>query len=225
MKAFDGDQLLGGYNFDRELVHWLRGRLNAKGRTVVFDENNAEDRSRLLRLLRLAEQCKINLSRAADENSMIDFRGRGIVADINGRDVPFNERLSRQQFRAIVQPYLDRTVECCRRALKKASADPTELDEILLVGGSTNGPWVSEAMKAAFPKANPRLFYPDLCVGAGTPIHAKMVLPPVIRGDQYKLLLERRNGCSRHGPRCRASHQRGRHPPRGRSVCIDPRVR
>lgn len=190
MRAFDGDHLLGGYNFDRELVQWVRERLEHHGRKVVFDESDPEDRGRLSRLLRVAEQVKLALAQAPDDNRMIDFRARGVVRDTDGRDVLINERLSRREFKRLIQRYLERSIACCRRTLEKAKVDSSELDEVLLVGGSTYGPWIAESVREAFPDATPRLFHPDLCVGAGAAIHAKMALPPLVLQGQYKLLLD-----------------------------------
>ncbi len=190
MRAFDGDHLLGGYNFDRELVHWLRKRIAARGRRISLDEDDPVDRGRLAQLLRLAENVKIALSQAATDTTMVDFRVRGILVDTDGKDVQVNERLSRAEFVQMIKPSLDRTLECCRQALQKAKVKPEEVDEILLVGGSTYGPWVKTAMMSAFPSAEPKLFQPDLCVGAGAAIHAKMILPPLIREGKYKLLLD-----------------------------------
>ncbi len=190
MRAFDGDHLLGGYNFDRELVHWVRQRLAAQGRQIELDESEPADRGRLMRLLRLAEKVKIALAEAGSDTAPVDFRCRDILVDANGKPVQVNERITREQFVALIQPYLDRTVECCQRVLAKAGVNVTDLDEVLLVGGSTYAPWVKATLKKAFPQTNPKLFYPDLCVGAGAAIHAKMVLPTQVRGDRFKLQLD-----------------------------------
>ncbi|MBI4602180.1 MAG: Hsp70 family protein [Planctomycetes bacterium] len=190
VRAFDGDSLLGGYNFDRELVHWLRTRLEARGRAVSFDETRPEDRARLARLLRLAEGVKIALAKAPSSDAPVEFRVRGVLVDASGREVQANERLSRAELVRMIQPYIDRTLECSRRALEKAKVGPSDVDEVLLVGGSTYGPWISESVAAAFPGSRPKLFFPDLCVGAGAAIHAKMVLPPVVEAPGCKVLLE-----------------------------------
>jgi len=190
MRAFGGDHLLGGYNFDRELVHWLRQRLAAQGRRIVLDENEPADRGRLSRLLRLAEQVKIALAGARSSTVPIDFRCRDVLVDVEGKPVQVNERITRDQFVELIQPCLDRTIECCRRVLTKAGVDASTVDEVLLVGGSTAGPWVAEAIQRAFPDARPKLFHPDLCVGAGAAIHARMTLPPEVRTDGFKLVLD-----------------------------------
>jgi molecular chaperone DnaK (HSP70) len=190
MRAFDGDHLLGGYNFDRELLHWVRQQLQVRGRNIVLDENDAMDRGRLIRLLRIAEQVKIDLAKAPSDATMVEFRARDVLRDTDGRDVAVNERLSRSQFVELIQPYLARTVEACKRALQKAHVGADDLDEVLLVGGSTWAPWVASAVSAAFPRATPRLFYPDLCVGAGAAIHAKLVLPSLVEAAGFRIVLD-----------------------------------
>ena len=189
-RAFDGDHLLGGYNFDRQLVQWLLTRLAARGRQTAFDSDDLDDRSRLSRLLRAAEQVKLALAAAPDDATPVDFRIRGILRDVGGADIPANERICRAEFVKLIQPYLDRTIAACRSALAKAGAAVEDLDELLLVGGSSYGPWVSAALRQAFPHVAPRLFSPDLCVGAGAAIHGKMVLPSLVAASNYSLLLD-----------------------------------
>ncbi len=190
IRAFDGNHLLGGYNFDRELAHWIRERLAERGRQIKLDENDPQDRGRLARLLRLAESVKIKLAGAHTDTEMIDVRARDILVDTRGLPVQINERISREQFVKLIEAHLADVLECCKRTLAKARIQPTDLHEILLVGGSSYGPWVVESLKSAFPQASPKLFNPDLCVGAGAAIHAKMVLPPVVESAIYRVTLD-----------------------------------
>jgi molecular chaperone DnaK (HSP70) len=195
MRAFDGDPLLGGYNFDRELVHWIRGQLERRGRRIELDEKSAVDRGRLMRLLRLAERVKIDLANARTDQVPVEVRARDVLVDTEGRPVQINERISREQFVALIQHHIDHAVGCCTRVLEKAKMNADEIHEILLVGGSSYGPWVREALMRAFPGREPRLFNPDLCVGAGAAIHARMVLPPMVSGERYTLSLDVPESC------------------------------
>ncbi|MDP8223912.1 MAG: Hsp70 family protein [Candidatus Lernaella stagnicola] len=190
MKAFDGDHLLGGYNFDRELVHWLRQRLQRQEREVLFDEDNAADRGRLSQLLRLMEQVKIRLAEAPDDQTPIDVRSPNLLVDTAGRRVQVLERITRAEFVELIAPHIERTVECCRRTLEKGDVDSERLDEVLLVGGSSYGPWVQEALQAAFPAVSPKLFFPDLCVSAGAAIHAAAILPARVDRESFQLDLD-----------------------------------
>ncbi|MGO8757439.1 MAG: Hsp70 family protein [Terracidiphilus sp.] len=177
IRSFDGNHLLGGYNFDKELVRLVRARLAEKGRTVQLDESDPRDRGRLARLLRIAENVKIKLSEARNDTDAVEFRVRDVLVDEKGLPIQINERVTRQQFVAVIQPWLNEVIDCCRRALEKGNARAQDLHQVLLVGGSSYGPWVRESLKAAFPTAEMQLFNPDLCVGAGAAIHARMVLP------------------------------------------------
>ncbi|HEV7405320.1 MAG TPA: Hsp70 family protein [Chthoniobacteraceae bacterium] len=190
MRAFDGDHLLGGFNFDRALVHWVRQKLEGEGRRIVLDEENPEDRVRLIRLLRIAEEVKIKLARAKSDTDKVEFRAQKILVDADGQSVQVLERLTRPEFVELLRPYLERTIERSKNALAKAGADVSAVDEIVLVGGSTYGPWVAQFLAAAFPGVQPKLFHPDLCVGAGAAIHAGSVLPTMVPREDVHLLLE-----------------------------------
>jgi molecular chaperone DnaK (HSP70) len=193
--SFDGNHLLGGYNFDLALVHSVLARLEKSGRKIHLDENDPEDRGRLARLLRLAEDVKIKLSKVGSDADAIEFRALKILVDDRGRPVQVNERFTRRQFVELIQSYLDDVLLCCRRTLEKGKVRAEDLHEILLVGGSSRGPWVLDSLKTVFPGATPRLFEPDLCVGAGAAIHARMALPRDLESapdavNEYRVTLE-----------------------------------
>ncbi|MCA9179147.1 MAG: Hsp70 family protein [Planctomycetales bacterium] len=182
--GFDGDHLMGGYNFDRELAHWIRLQVEARGRPVAIDETTEDGRGRIARLLQLAEGIKVKLATAKDDEVKVNVRSHDILIDADGRPIQVNERLTRPEFVALIQPHLDKAIECCRRTLDKAGAKPEELDEVVLVGGSSYGPWVAASIKEAFPTAEAKLFAPDLCVGAGAAVYAKLTFPPRAASDE-----------------------------------------
>ncbi len=91
--------------------------------------------------------------------------------DKEGRNIPILERITREQYAALMKEHLDRTVDCCRRALAKANLTPDVVNTILLVGGSSRGQWVAEALENAF-GTSAFLFEPDLCVAAGAALQA-----------------------------------------------------
>lgn len=177
MRAFDGDALLGGYNFDRELVAWLRRQLGQRGIELPPIGDSEEDRLQQYRLFQFAERLKVDLANQATLDKPIDVRGRNLIRDVSGRDVMINERVSRAEFEAMIHPLLKRTTDATLRALKKAGLHSEDIDEVLLVGGSTRGPWVSNHLQGLFDDRAPLLFEPDLCIAAGAAIHATMVLP------------------------------------------------
>ncbi|MBI2299007.1 MAG: Hsp70 family protein [Armatimonadetes bacterium] len=155
MRAFDGNHLLGGFNFDRELVYWLRQRLEAQGRWRTLDEEDPDDRGRLARLLQAAETVKLNLAGARSDTTPVDFRLQYVLTDAQGRPLQVNERLTRAEFVELLQPYLQDTLDGCRRALRKAGVEADALDEVLLVGGSSQAPWVAACLAAEFAAAEP----------------------------------------------------------------------
>jgi molecular chaperone DnaK (HSP70) len=193
MKSFDGNPRLGGYNFDRALVQWVLAGLKAQGRNIPYDENNEEDRGRHARLLQVAEGIKEQLSQQrtakAPVNVKIDF-----LVDDQGRRAQFLGKITREQFTGLIKESLDETIDCCRRALAGAGVGVGELDAILLVGGSTYGQWVQEAVEGAF-KVQVEPYNPDLCVAAGAAIEAAK-LPKKTAGAGVDLRLDAKPICA-----------------------------
>lgn len=190
IRAFDGDHLMGGYNFDREIADWMIKRLQSKGRRISIDPEKREDRGRYCRLLQICEKIKIDLSQAPDPNFKVSVRLRDVLVDTDGKPIQVNESLSRAQFVELIRPYLNSALECCRRTVQKAGAKDKEIHEVLLVGGSSYGRWVMESLKTEFPKTSVQLFEPDLCVGVGAAIHAKMSLPALVQAGALRLTLD-----------------------------------
>jgi hypothetical protein len=188
MKAFDGDHLLGGYNFDRMLVDWIMDRLSEKGRVIPFNEANPEDLSRYARLLQLAESVKIKLSEQRNSKVLVDIRAPDILLDADGHKVQILERINREQYAELIKEYLDKTIECCNSALGKAGIGIDELDAILLVGGSTYGQWVVDRVRQEFGK-DVEPYNPDRCVAAGAAIRAG-TLPAVASSGGLDLVLD-----------------------------------
>ncbi len=188
MKGFDGDHLLGGYNFDRELVQWILGRLSEAGRVIPYDENNPEDRGRRARLLQLAESIKIKLTEQRSSKVYVPIKAPDILIDSNGKKVQILDRINREEYAKLIKEHLDRTIDCCYRALAKAKMDAKDLDAVLLVGGSTYGQWVIEAVQDAF-SVEVEPYNPDLCVAAGAAIQAAE-LPPIGHGLGIKVIMD-----------------------------------
>ncbi|MBT3801151.1 MAG: Hsp70 family protein, partial [Bacteroidetes bacterium] len=190
MKAFDGNHLLGGYNFDRKLIDWLRKQLETRGRKIEIDLKTDTGKAAVANLLRAAEGVKIKLAKAVDDEKMIEFRARGVINDVNGKDVPINERLCRKDFVKMIAHYINRTIESCNSALKKTELNTGDIHEVLLVGGSSYAPWITEAIKPLFPHLTPGLFLPDLCVGIGAAIHGNIILPKQSTINDYLIQLD-----------------------------------
>ena len=103
LKAFDGNQLLGGYNFDRELVRWIVNRVKESGRRIPYDENNTRDRGRRARLLHLAEMTKILLTEQRSPKVPVTIKSADILVDDEGKPVQVLERITREQFTELIQ--------------------------------------------------------------------------------------------------------------------------
>lgn len=189
VRAFDGNHLLGGYNFDRELLHWILDHLAQKKRIVRFDESSMEDQGRLAQMLRLAESVKINLSEQDDDDAPVEIRSNNVLVDIDGRRVSLLERITRGEYLNLIRPLIQETIQACRRTLQKADVTQEEIDYVLLVGGSSKASWIRSALEQEYPNCELNLFHPDLCVAAGAAIHAKMTLSSVIRTDDYSIEL------------------------------------
>jgi molecular chaperone DnaK (HSP70) len=189
MKAFDGNALLGGYNFDRALVQWMLDKVAGKGRNIPYDKDNPDDRGRRARLLMIAESVKIRLAEARTDRVSVPVRAPDVLVDEKGRLVPIHEKINRQEFADLIRDSLESTLECCQRAIAKAEVDPEDLAMVLLVGGSTYGPWVSATLSEAFEEVEVEEFEPDKCVAAGAAIQAAN-LPPLGRGHGLRMTLE-----------------------------------
>jgi len=188
LRAFDGDHLLGGYNFDRALVQAILNRLKAAGRDIPYDENSAADRGRRARILQVAENVKIQLSEQKNDKVFVQFRVPDVLVDSEGRKVQILERINREQYTALIQDYLDETIDRCHRVLAKAVMSLDELDAILLVGASTYGPWVTRRIADEF-KMEVVPYSPDVCVAAGAAIMAdKLPVDPI--GKDFRMVLD-----------------------------------
>jgi molecular chaperone DnaK (HSP70) len=189
MKAFDGNALLGGYNFDKALVRWILEKVTQNGREIPFDSENAEHRSQRARLLMLAENIKIRLAEQRTDKTKVPVRAPDMLTDAEGRPVPVQLQITRAEFKELIRDDLESTFDCCRSALSKAELDLEGLNMILLVGGSTFGPWVVEGLQEAFPDARVEFEEQDLCVAAGAAIRAEM-LPPQSRAAGFTMTLD-----------------------------------
>lgn len=188
VRKFHGDHLLGGYNFDRALVQWILDELKAKGKTIPYDETNAEHVGRRSRMLQVAEAVKIRLAEQSTNKVPVPVQVDFLVDD-RGQRVQFRGQINREQYAALIREELDRTIACCRAALEGAGMSPTDLHTILLVGGSTKGRWVLDAVAKEFGIVS-EPYYPDLCVAAGAALCAAQLAPPPKTTSRVTLSLD-----------------------------------
>jgi molecular chaperone DnaK (HSP70) len=169
IRAFDGDRYLGGYDFDKRLAYWIVERLNEQGYQLEVDAGAPERRAALAKLLVLAEMAKIKLS--AHEVYALVEPSTGIV-DARGEPVMIDVEITREVLEGLIEEDIEQTIRLCRRAIAKARIDPQEIDEIVMVGGSSRIPMIPRRLKAELGR-QPLLIDPDLCVGVGAAIMAQ----------------------------------------------------
>ncbi len=172
--ATNGDTHLGGDDIDHAVMEYLIGEF--KKETGVDVSN---DKMVVQRLKEAAEKAKIELSSVSETEINLPF----LTADASGPK-HMNLRLSRAKLEQIMDPYVQRTLEPCRKCLADAKLKAGEIDQVVLVGGSTRIPMVQEAVKKLFGKEPNRSVNPDEVVALGAAVQAG-----VLAGEVKDLLL------------------------------------
>ncbi len=157
-----GDNRLGGDDFDLKILDRLLGHLKAQS---GFDPG--KDPAVRARLLRAAESAKIALSSAPFVTVEEDHLGK-----VDGRDIHLSMELSRNEFEEMIEEELSRTMESVSRALEEANTLASEVDRVILVGGSTRIPMISRMLEEKTGRAPHGEIDPDLCVAMGAAIQA-----------------------------------------------------
>ena len=174
VKSTNGDTHLGGDDFDHRIVEWLEKEFKAEQGIDL-----SQDRMALQRLREAAEKAKIELSSRAETEINLPF----ITADANGPK-HLQETLTRAKFEQMTDDLFERTKEPCRKALKDAGLEASQIDEILLVGGSTRMPKVAQIIKEIFGKEGSKGVNPDEAVAVGAAIQGG-----ILGGDVKDVLL------------------------------------
>ena len=172
--ATDGDTHLGGDDVDEKIINWLADEFNA-------DENMdlRKDPMALQRLKEAAEKAKIELSSSSSTEINLPY----ITATASGPK-HLVRTLSRAKFEQLIDDLVKRTIEPCRTALKSADLSTSDIDEIILVGGSTRIPAIQAAVEQFFGKAPSKGVNPDEVVSLGAAIQGG-----VLTGDVKDVLL------------------------------------
>jgi molecular chaperone DnaK len=174
VKSTDGDTHLGGDDFDHIIIDWLASEFkNENGMDL------AQDPMALQRLKEAAEKAKIELSSTTSTEVNLPY----ITADASGPK-HLVRTLSRAKFEQLAADLIKRTIEPCKSALKNAGLKTSDIDEIILVGGSTRIPAIQEAVKAFFGKEPSKGVNPDEVVAIGAAIQGG-----VLTGEVKDVLL------------------------------------
>ena len=170
----DGDTHLGGDDFDQAIIDWLNDEF--KNENGV---NLKEDPIALQRLNEAAEKAKVELSSTSSSEINLPY-----IMPINGVPKHLVKTLSRSKFEQLVDSLIKRTILPCKTALQNAGLKTTDIDEIILVGGSTRIPAIQEAVKSFFGKEPSKGVNPDEVVALGAAIQGG-----VLGGDVTDVLL------------------------------------
>jgi len=174
VRATGGDTFLGGEDFDQRIIDWL---IEEFLRDTGIDLR--QDRMALQRLKEAAEKAKCELSTSLQTEIVLPF----ISADATGPK-HLNTVLTRQRYEDLTNDLLERTIEPCTRALADAGLKPDQIDEILLVGGQTRAPKVTELVRRVFGKEPNRAVNPDEGIAMGAAIQTG-----IIAGEVKELVL------------------------------------
>src|SRR5512146_2746702 len=174
VKSTNGDTHLGGDDFDQRVIDWIVGEFK---RDQGIDLS--KDPMALQRLKEAAEKAKMELSSTMSTDINLPF----ITADQSGPK-HLNYTLSRAKFEQLVDDLIQRTLPPMEKALKDAGMSPTDIDEVILVGGSTRIPKVQEIVKKFFGKDPNKGVNPDEVVAIGAAIQGA-----VLTGEQKDVLL------------------------------------
>jgi molecular chaperone DnaK len=174
VKATNGDTHLGGDNLDQRIIEWIIAEFKKSDGIDL-----GKDRMALQRLKEAAEKAKMELSTVMETDINLPF----ITADQSGPK-HLQQRLSRSKFEQLVDDLLNRTVGPTRQALSDAGVEPKQIDEVVLVGGSTRIPRVQQIVKDLFGKEPHKGVNPDEVVAIGAAIQAG-----VLAGEVKDLLL------------------------------------
>lgn len=174
VRATDGDTHLGGDDFDQVLIDWLAQEFKNDE-----DLDLKKDPMALQRLKEAAEKAKIELSSTTSTEINLPY----ITATASGPK-HLVRTLTRSKFEQLADSLIKRTIEPCRTAMKKAGLEISDIDEVILVGGSTRIPAIQDAVKAFFGKEPSKGVNPDEVVALGAAIQGG-----VLAGDVKDVLL------------------------------------
>ena len=170
----NGDTMLGGADIDQKIIQFLCDDFKAQ-----YGVDLTKDSMAVQRLKDAAESAKIELSSSQQTTINIPY----VTADATGPK-HLNVTLSRAKFESMIADFVERTIAPCRVALKDAGLTVDQIDDVILVGGSTRIPAVQAAVERFFGKAPRKDVNPDEAVAAGAAIQGS-----VLAGDRTDVLL------------------------------------
>lgn len=174
VKSTNGDTHLGGDDFDHVIIDWLADSFKAQENVDL-----RKDPMALQRLKEAAEKAKIELSSSTETEINLPY-----VTAVDGIPKHLVMKLSRSKFEQLVDHLVTRTLEPCRKALQDAGLSTSQIDEVILVGGSTRIPRIQQAVEEFFGKKPNKGVNPDEVVAVGAAIQGG-----VLTGEVKDMLL------------------------------------
>ena len=175
VKSTNGDTHLGGDDFDHAIIEWLASEFASENGGLDLKK----DPMALQRLKEAAEKAKIELSSQSSTEINLPY-----ITAVDGMPKHLVKTLSRAKFEALCDDLFRRSIEPCRKALSDAHLSASQIDEVILVGGSTRIPKVQELVKEFFGKEPNKSVNPDEVVAVGAAIQGG-----VLAGDVKDVLL------------------------------------
>ncbi len=165
VKSTDGDVHLGGDDFDNAIINWM---------VEEFKSENSMDLSKdpmaLQRLKDAAEKAKIELSSTTESEINLPY-----ITAKDGMPLHFVKKMTRAKFEQLTSSLVDRAIQCAKNALTNAKLKASDIDEIILVGGSTRIPSIQEAIEKNFGKKPNKSVNPDEVVAIGAAIQGAVL--------------------------------------------------
>jgi len=174
VKSTNGDTHLGGDDFDHVIIDWLADSFKAQENVDL-----RKDPMALQRLKEAAEKAKIELSSSTETEINLPY-----ITAVDGMPKHLVTKLSRSKFEQLVDHLVTRTLEPCRKALQDAGLGTSQIDEVILVGGSTRIPRIQQAVEEFFGKKPNKGVNPDEVVAVGAAIQGG-----VLTGEVKDMLL------------------------------------
>ena len=174
VKATNGDTHLGGDNLDQVIIDWL---INDFKKEEGVDLS--KDKMALQRLKEAAEKAKMDLSSLMEHEINLPF-----ITATNEGPKHLQKKLSRARFEQMIEPQVRKTLEPCKKALEDAGMKPSDIDEVVMVGGSTRIPLVQKLVQEFFGRETHKGVNPDEVVAIGAAVQGG-----VLGGDVTDVLL------------------------------------
>jgi molecular chaperone DnaK len=165
VKSTDGDVHLGGDDFDNAIINWMVDEFKTE-----HSMDLSKDPMSLQRLKDAAEKAKIELSSASESDINLPY-----ITAKDSTPLHFVKKLTRSKFDQLTSSLVDRAIACAKTALTKAGIKASDIDEIILVGGSTRIPAIQEAIEKNFNKKPNKSVNPDEVVAIGAAIQGAVL--------------------------------------------------